>query len=341
MRTNRRNGFPLVFCVSISACVLIAWLAPVAAQEHAHHHHNMTAEQFAELREKIPLYREMTDEQIVENMAGMGPAVEVYLSEPVLSGKIGILTLGHGFGPEGDAIFRAAHEPTATKHPTAMALGMAMMSSSHIQVAVDKLTSAGAETILVVPVTTLKSGKLIGQWRYIFGKQAEAPWMSVPLVETDARVVFGPTPSDDPVISRILLGFAEELSVDAGNEAVALIAHGAVKADANTEELQILEKHAGVIREAGKFSAVRGFSLQDDAPAAIRDVNIARIRGWVQAAMDRGERVIVVTTLPSRGSVHEQIHEDLDGLEYVMNGQGVVEHPLFADWIDSVIASLR
>ena len=206
MRAIGRNRFSSLLYPFISAFVSMVWLAPTVAQEHAHHHHNMTAEQLAELREKVPLYREMTDEQIAENMMGMGPAVEEYLSEPVLSGKVGILTLGHGFGPEGDAIFRTAHNEIATKHPTAMALGMAMMSSSHIQVAVDKLTSAGAETILVVPVTTLKSGKLIGQWRYIFGEQAEAPWMSVPLVETDARVVFGPTPSDDPVISRLLLG---------------------------------------------------------------------------------------------------------------------------------------
>lgn len=316
-------------------------LAPVVAQEHAHHHHDMTAAQFAELREKVPMYRELTDEQIVENMMEMGPAVTEYISEPALSGKVGVLALGHGYGPEGDAIFRAAHEPTATKHPTAIALGMAMMSSAHIQEAVDKLTSAGADTILVVPVTTLKSGKLIGQWRYIFGEQAEAPWMSVPLVRTDARIVFGPPPSDDPVISRILLGYAKELSENSGNEAIALIAHGATNADANAEELQILEKHAGFIREAGEFSAVRGFTLQDDAPTAIRNANVARIRGWVQAAIDRDERVIVVTTLPSRGSVHEKIHEDLDGLEYVMNYQSLVEHPLFADWIESVIASSR
>lgn len=321
------------------ACFLLGSVLPAAAQDHAHDHGSMTAEQFAELREKVPLYREMTDEEIVQNMAGMGPGIHDYISDSTVSGGVGILTLGHGFGPEGNDLFRSAHMPTAAKHPTAMALGMAMMSSAHIQTAVDDLTSAGAETILVVPVTTLKTGKLIRQWQYIFGELDEAPWMSVPLVKSDARIVFGPTPSDDPVISEIVLGFARELSEDPANEAVALIAHGATDADANAQELVILEKHVAVIRDGGAFSAVRGFTLQDDAPAAIRNANIAGIRAWVQAAIDRDERVIVVTTLPSRGIVHTKIREDLEGLDFVMSVQGIVEHPLFAEWIESVIAS--
>jgi hypothetical protein len=331
----------VVFLSAIMACFSLVGATSTKAQEHTHEHHDMTPEQFAELREKVPLYREFSDEQIIQSMVGMGPAVQEYLSEPTLSGDIGVLPLGHGFGPSGNELFRTAHEPTAAKHPTAMALGMAMMSSSYIQTAVDDLTAAGADTILVIPVTTLKTGKLIGQWRYIFGEQDEAPWMSVPRTESGARIVFGPTPSDDPLISKILLSFAIQRSRDPANEVVALIGHGATNAEANALELIILEQHAAVIRDGGAFVAVRGFTLQDDAPSAIRNANIAGIRGWMQAALDRNERIIVVTTLPVRGNVHDKIRSDLAGLEYDMNEQGVVEHPLYGAWIESVIASIE
>ncbi len=40
-----------------------------------------------------------------------------------------------------------------------------------------------------------------------------------------------------------------------------------------------------------------------------------------------------------KGSVHKKIRRDLDGLDYELGEKGIVEHPMFSDWIDSVIAS--
>jgi len=289
------------------ACLGLGGGLPAAAQDGEHAHHNMTAAQFVELRQKVALYREFTDEQIMENMARMGPGLQAYLSDAAMSGSVGVLALGHGYGPSGNEMFKNAYTPTAAKYPTAVAFGMAMMSSEHIQTAVDELTAAGAETVLVIPVTTLKTGGLIGQWRYIFNLQDEAPWMSVPRVQSDARIVFGPTPTTDPLISAILLDHAKELSRDPAGEVVALIAHGPDNAEANASELAILEQHAAVIREGAAFVEVRGFTLQDDAPSAIRQANINRIREWVQTAVDRDHRVIVLTTLPVKGSVQKKI----------------------------------
>lgn len=328
--------------VSISALVAIlglAGMAPATAQDPSHAHHQMTDEQFAELREKVPLYREFTDEQIMENMGRMGPNFHVYLSDAEMSGNIGVLALGHGYEPSGNEAFKKAYVPTADKYPTAVAFGMAMMSSDHIQAAVDELTAAGVDTVLVMPVTTLKSGGLIGQWRYIFDLQDDAPWMSVARVQTDARIVLGPTPTTDPLISAILLDHATELSRDPANEVVALIAHGPDEVDANALELAILERHAVIIREGRAFADVRGFTLQDDAPSAVRQANIERIRNWVQTAVDKDQRVIVLTTLPVKGSVQKKIRRDLEGLDYDLSEKGVVENALFSEWVDAVIAS--
>ena len=318
--------------------VAAAFLDAVA-QDHDHHQHQMTDAEFAELRAKVPVYREYTDEQIMDSMRRMGPNFHVYLSEESVAGRIGVLALGHGYTPSGNDAFQQAYEPTAHEHPTAVAFGMAMMTSEHIQSAVDDLTAAGAETVLVMPVTTLKVGGLIGQWRYIFGLRDDAPWMSVPRVDSAARIVFGPTPTTDPLITAILIDYATDLSIDPGNEVVALIAHGPDNEEANATELEILEQHAAIIRAERSFADVRGFTLQDDAPSAIRSANVERIRGWVRAAADNGQRVIVLTTLPVKGSVHRKINRDLDGLDYVLSDKGIVENPRFSDWIDAVIAS--
>lgn len=321
------------------ACLYLSITLPIMAQDHTHH--QMTDKQFAELRQKVPLYREFTNEQIVENMSRMGPNFHVYLSEAELSGKIGVLALGHGYKPSGNEAFKKAYESTAQQYPTVVGFGMAMMSSDHIQAAVDELTSAGADTVLVIPVTTLKAGGLIGQWRYIFDLQEDAPWMSVDRVRSDARIVFGPTPTTDPLISSILLDYAVELSRDPTSEVVALVAHGPDNTEANALELEILEQHAAVIRNGAPFVEVRGFTLQDDAPSVIRQANIKRIRGWVQMALDRDQRVIVLTTLPVKGGVHKNIQRDLEGLDYDLSDQGIVESPRFSEWIDTVIASVK
>jgi hypothetical protein len=152
-------------------------------------------------------------------------------------------------------------------------------------------------------------------------------------------VVLGPTPTTDPLISRILLEQALEFSRSPAEEVVALVAHGPDNAEANALELEILEQHAAVIRDGADFAEVRGFTLQDDAPTATREANVDRVRGWVSVAVEGGRRVIVLTTLPVKGSVHKKIRRDLDGLEYTLVDKGVIEHPLFSDWIEQVIAA--
>lgn len=316
-----------------------------AESHHAGHtghaQHNLTPAQFIELREKVPLYRELSDEQIIANMGRMGPNFHVYLSDTKIAGKVGILALGHGYEPQGNAAFQQAYEPTANQYPTAVGFGMAMMTSEHIQSAVDELTAAGADTLLVMPITTLKSGGLIDQWRYAFGLVDAAPWMSIPRVETNARVVFGPTPTTDPLISAILLDYAVSVSEEPNNEVVALVSHGPDSAKQNLWELDVLKQHAAIIRAGEGFADVRGFTLQDDAPSAVRQANIDRLRGWVGEHTDAGKRVIVLTTLPVKGSVHKKIKRDLAGLDYVLIEKGVVEHPRFSDWIASVVATAQ
>jgi hypothetical protein len=138
-------------------------------------------------------------------------------------------------------------------------------------------------------------------------------------------------------MSAILTEYAKEVSRDPANEVVALISHGPVDPDDNAKELSILQEHADRIRAASNFAEVRAFTLQDDAPSAVRSANVDTLRGWVEAARADGKRVIVLTNLLVKGSVHGKIKRDLDGLEYTFNEKGLMLHPLFGSWVEEVI----
>jgi len=307
---------------------------PTADMANMSHDDGMlTDQQLADLRRKIPLYSDKTDEEINAAMAGMRENYDDYLSAGNVSGSIGVLALAHGFGEPGDTQFKASFGPVATIFPTSTALGMSMMTSAHVQSAVDDLVAAGAETIVVIPTTTGERNSLVNQWNYMFQLGDESAYLDVPTIETDAKIIMAPTPARSPLISSILLDHALELSTDPDNELILIIAHGPQDAEDNAHELAILEDHAEIIRQDGGFPDVRAATLQDDAPGPIRAANVQAIRDWIEGAISEGKDVIVVTTVLTDGGVHRRIKRDLDGLDYKFFGKGLTAHPLFSNWI--------
>ena len=98
----------------------------------------MTPEQFAELREKIEIYRGFTDEQIVESMSRMRNLGGMISGAGVI-GDVGILALAHGYNDEGNRQWMEKFNAISREYPTGYGLGMAMMSADHIQKAIDGL----------------------------------------------------------------------------------------------------------------------------------------------------------------------------------------------------------
>ena len=242
--------------VFVLACVFAAGYALAQEhQDHQHHQHNMTPEMFAELRVKIPLYQEYTDEEIIESMNRMGPNFHVYLSGAEVTGDVGVIALGHGFGETGNADFQGALGPSAAARPTAIGLGMAMMTSAHVQSAINELTNAGAETVVIIPGTTLDNGSLVRQWEYMFDMREEADFLSVPRIESDAKLIMAATPTAHPLMAAIMGEYAKELSTDEASEAVAIITHGPVDEPDNVKEHVILSKHVERIEDNSNFAA--------------------------------------------------------------------------------------
>jgi len=295
--------------------------------------HAMDPALVKELREKVALYKDYSDAEIALSMDMMGMEYAWYISPPQVKGAQGVLILMHGFREAGDKIFRDKVQPIGDIFPTSMGVGMAMMMSSHIQTAVDDLEAAGAKEIVVVPVTSSATNELYRQWLYVFGRQEKAEFATVPRVTSDAAIRIVPPPGDDPLIAEALLDYATEISTDPAKEVVVIAGHGPSSAEDNAEEMKVLAALAKIIREDGGFAAVYGQTLQDDAPAEIREANVQKLRGLVEQATKDGKTVLVVTNLISARSIQAKLRDDLKGLEFKFNAKGIAQHPNFMKWM--------
>ena len=68
--------------------------------------HQMDPAITKELRERVSLYKDYTDAQIALSMDMMGSEYAWYISPPDMKGSEGVLILMHGFGDQGDKIFK-------------------------------------------------------------------------------------------------------------------------------------------------------------------------------------------------------------------------------------------
>jgi hypothetical protein len=227
----------------------------------------------------------------------------------------------------------------ASDYPTAVAPGMAMMSASHIQSAVDALTAKyGVSTIVAIPMEIGEETSLYRQWQYIFGLREEAPYLSVGRVKSDADIIFTKSPATDPLMANIMRDYALEAVTNPAEARVILVSHGPETAEENVLEMEILNTQAERIKASSVFTDVEVLSIQDDAVPEIRAANKARLRSLIQEARDQGREVVVVPMLLTRGGFHARLQKDIEGLDYQFANRGLIEHPAFQDWIRAQIA---
>ncbi|MGI9341228.1 MAG: hypothetical protein ACR2QV_00155 [Gammaproteobacteria bacterium] len=355
---NVDSNFRFAAMSCVTAALLVA-SGPVAAQEHAHHHghgsvpdmdadgkrlesyqvkHDMDEATLAALREKIALYRGMTDRELNMNMSQMGPNYEWYVSDTQLNGDVGVLILSHGVGENSDRMLHDTLRPLAEEQPMAIGFGMAMMSSTHLQSAVDDLTERGARNIILVQNgTTTNYNTLTRQWKYVFNLGEEATYLEVPPIESDASFAMSKPFADNQLITDILYDHVKEVSKNPANEVVIIVGHGPEDMEDNVPDLEILGAHVDRIKAKDEFADVRIINLQDDAIPPIRKANVKKLRRWIKRADDSGQDVIVVAIAAASHGVQTHIRNDLRGLNYTFADKGMSEHPKYVEWLESAI----
>lgn len=300
-----------------------------------HSGHEMSQEDYRILREKVMQYRTMSDEQIMGSMMMMPPTYERYVSDASLNGELGVIVLAHGAGEPGDTFFANSLSNLASKHPTSIGFGMAMMNGDHLQSAVDNLAEAGAKRIVVVPAALSASGSVYEQWAYYFGQREEASYLPAPRVKQTVPVTLGVPQSSHELITDMLVDHAMEVVDDPKNTLVIILGHGPEKYEDNVLELAVLDTHADRMKAKGLFADVRSYNLQDDAPEQIRTNNVNVLRSWIDNAAQYGVDVVVVGYLLSTRGIQHNIVKDFEGLTYKFNEKGLSSNPKFVEWIEA------
>ena len=358
---NKPMAESITRAATCAAALLVALAAAAFAageEDHSHHHHGgpvamdeegrrlesysvhheMSDEDRAGLRKKVPLYRGMTDREMDMNMNGMGPDYEWYASDRGLKGDVGVLVLSHGVGENSDKVLRNAYEDIARKRPTAIGFGMAMMSSSHLQAAVDDLVARGAKKIVLLDEgTTTEYNTLTRQWRYIFGAREESTYLPVQRVKAPVKFLWAGHFNDSPIITDILYDHAKEVSRNPAKEVLIIVGHGPEDVVDNGPDLKILQPHVDRIKAKKEFADVRIINIQDDALKPIRESNVRTLRRWIEQATKQGQDVIVVAISAASYGVQNHIRQDLRGLKYTFAEKGLAEHPRFIEWARSAV----
>jgi hypothetical protein len=273
------------------------------------------------------------------NMNGMGPDYEWYVSNPGLRGETGVLILAHGVGENSDRVLKDAFRPMAEKRPTAIAYGMSMMGSAHLQSAVDDLMARGVRRIVLVDEgTTTRYNTLTRHWQYIFGLYPEPSYLAVPKIKAPGvEFVWAGHFNDHPLITEMLYDNARSVSTNPSNEVLILVGHGPEDASDDKPDLEILQAHVDRLKAKKEFVDVRIINLQDDAILPVRESNVRRLRSWIQQAQKSGHQVVVVAVAGASFGVQQHIKTDLRGLQYTFAERGMSENPKFSKWVESVV----
>ena len=289
-------------------------------------------ERFPEIRESLPTLEEYTDSEITMIMRSMGASYYWMHDISATDKKVGVLILAHGDSDTGDQRLYNNMGALAQDYPTIIAYGMSMMTSSHISCALQEFQDKGIGTTFVVPLSESPDNTLIRQWRYVFGLEEHYAYADVSQIIADNIKLLEPI-NDDHYAREIVYDHAMQISTDPADELVILIAHGPIDPTDNLDQLKSMANISQHVQQKGRFYEVIPFTLQDDASPNVRAKNVKRLRETVEMSMSEGRQVLVVTNLMSTGIIQAKVERDLEGLSYIFNGKGLVEHPYFVEWI--------
>ena len=302
--------------------------------------HSMDHGMMDELRTNVPKFAGLSHKDIMWHMDAMGPNYTWYVSPMDATDSLGVLIMAHGFREHGDRVLGQRIQGIATEKPTALAMGMSMMTSDHIQLALNNLSAAGVERVVVVPAVSTRYNTMVRQWQYLYGLQDEAEYATVPRVASPVDLYIVPPLEDHPLVGETLLEYAAELSKNPAQEDVIIVAHGPVFEADNQAQLAMLGRIADYIAARSDYASISVATLQDDAVKEVREANIRNLRAKVSAAAAEGRDVIIITNLLGTRTVQASLRRDLKGLDYRFNSKGLIEHDNFIQWIEESVAGV-
>ena len=303
--------------MSILAAVLIAAPMTVQAQPHAH--------------------------------AASAPTPAVSIASkplPADPAKIGTIVIAHGGGPEWNAEVERVVAQVQTGGPVGVSYLMGPGArTARFQDVAQKLLSAGAEGIVIVPLLVSSHSGHYEQIRYLAGATDSLDetmmhhlhMAGLERLQVNVPVHVARAIDDAPDVARVLAERALNLADAPSEQALFIVGHGPNSAEDYAAWMQNLRVVADSVAAHTPFRDVRIGLVRDDAPAAVRAEAVLRAREIItlQNAMT-GREVVVVPVLISKGQVsREKIPADLAGLPIRYDGEPLLPHTGMARWIEA------
>lgn len=310
---------------------------PLEPGRHPMIPHDHTPEASAKLKQNIPTLATVPDKALHMIMNMMRSDYAWYVSPDGTRGKVGVLLLNHGVSEPSDQAFRRQVMPIAQKQPTAIAFGMAMTTNQALQQAIDDLNAQEVDVIVAVDPDTSEHKSLYRQWNYILGLRDKAAYVDVPQVKSKAPILMAEPVNGSPLIAKILLDHARDLSKNEKKEAVIVIAHGPEDNVDNEPDLAEIRKLTAWMKKKSRFASIEALNVQDDAPREVRAANVKTFRKLVTDAQARNETVIVVPYVTNAVGLQPKLQKDLEGLTFLFQEKGISDHKNFNKWIEQSV----
>ncbi len=272
----------------------------------------------------------------------------------------GVLLLAHGGDAQWNREVEAVGRDLRAKVPVEIAFGMADQAA--ISEAVRRLEARGPAKIVAVPLFVNSESEVMDQTRFVLGLRSEpsktlgdalramgeahaghpgaaahSHSFSTERVKIRSPFVLTPALDEHPVVLDILAERAKALSKDPSREVVLLVGHGPVDEKAHRAWSRTLRNLSGELRKRGGYRAVRGATLRDDAPPAVRAKAVQELRALVTRSAVEG-RVLVVPYLMAKGGIEGKVLDALKGLKFAWDAKTLMPHPAIARWVEESAA---
>ncbi len=257
---------------------------------------------------------------------------------PATRNEVAVLVMPHGSTRPYNRGLERVLDPLRSDYRIEMAPGMG--DAQILQQAVSKLEEEGYRRIVFVRFYALED-HMKARTDYILGLRATPPpGAGSPPPRVRSSMVFASFGGyeESPLIARILRDRILEISQRPAEETVILLAHGRREDEADRRWRTVMEANIERIQGmlAQPFQSIKAMTLREDWPEQ-RAQALARIRKEIETVNRNGGRVLVISNRLYGSGPYRRL---LGNLEFVMNDQGLVPHPLMTRWLREGIERL-
>lgn len=271
------------------------------------------------------------------------------------TGRVGTVLIAHG----GDSLWNEGVKGAAREARTGGPIEVSFLmgpeaSRTRFQDAAARLSAAGVELIVVVPLLVSSHSGHFEQIRWLAGDdvvldetmQHHLHMSGIERAMVGVPTLVAPALDDSPEVAQILgdraLALARAASARPADRALLIVGHGPNSAEDYASWMHHLRAVAERVRTSTGFRDVRVELVRDDAPAPVRAEAVRRTRELVELQhLATGAEVLVVPILISKGSVsRDRLPADLAGTPSRYAPDPLLPHPAIARWIESRVRAL-